>query len=79
MRLSAFQFAKGLRSGKLEKLIGKKVMYRYANKDKPVIGVVATISFSGSINAGYQVHKLGVRLDEQTCITRHVKSWEIIL
>lgn len=79
MRLSAFQFAKGLRAGKLEKLIGKKVMYRYANKDKPVIGIVATVSFSGSHNTGYQVRNLGVRLDEQTCITRHIKSWEIIL
>lgn len=79
MRISAFQFAKGLRAGRLEKLIGKRVMYRYANKDKPVIGIVATISFSGNHIKGFTVHKLGVRLDERTCISRHIKSFEIIL
>ena len=79
MRLSAFQFSKGLRDGKLEKLIGKKVMYGYANKDKPVMGIVTALSFAGSHSAGFTVLTLTVRIDPQTVLTRHIKSWEIIL
>lgn len=79
MRISAFQFAKGLRSGKLEKLIGKRVMYRYANKDKPVIGRVVSMSYSGNHVKGYTVRSLSVRLDETTSFTRSIKSFEIIL
>lgn len=79
MRISAFQFAKGLRSGKMQKLIGKRVMYRYANKDKPVIGVVSSISMTWNSETGYTPLKLSVKLDDTTSFTRHIKSFEIIL
>lgn len=78
MRLSAFQFAKGIMKHP-RKMIGKRVMFHYANKENPVIGHAVSVSGREIAGQGLKIEHLTVDIGNGEYLKRHVKSWEIIL
>lgn len=77
MILPALAFVRS-RGNKLENLLGRKVMYCYANKNNPVTGTVVSIGYSPYHVQPESGAQVTVALQDGTHFKRSIKSWMVI-